>query len=150
MRLNAVLLVSFILTALATGAGLAHLYELSNKLPLAAGAYRTVQQIYRGWSLLGIAVIGGLISTFILTFMLRNRPAFPYALTAFLCMAGAQIVFWTFTFPVNLATKNWTVLPQNWPALRGRWVYSHASGAMLDLAALILLFLVAMTKGSET
>ena len=59
------------------------------------------------------------------------------ALTAFLCILGTQVVFWTFTFPANEQTANWTILPDNWAALRRQWEYSHAVSAILDLAALI-------------
>jgi hypothetical protein len=50
---------SLLFTALA----LAHLLELPNKIGLARDDYLTVQQIYRGWALLGIVVVAALIST---------------------------------------------------------------------------------------
>lgn len=65
-----------------------------------------------------------------------------WALIAFLCIAGTQIVFWTFTFPANQATDNWTVLPEHWEKLRRQWEYSHAAGAGLDLIALIALIIL--------
>ena len=46
-----------------------------------------------------------------------QRKAFVLTLVAFLCIVGTQIVFWTFTYPANQQTNNWTVLPQNWMAL---------------------------------
>ena len=39
-------------------AGMAHLFELPNKIHLSREDYLTVQQIYRGWALLGIAHSG--------------------------------------------------------------------------------------------
>ena len=63
------------------------------------------------------------------------------ALLAFLCIVGSQVVFWTFTFPANQATVNWTEIPENWEALRTRWEYSHAAGAGLNLVAMISLVL---------
>jgi hypothetical protein len=48
-------------------------------------------------------------------------------------------VFWTFTFPANQQTDNWTVLPENWTTLRMHWEYSHAAGAVLNLIAFIAL-----------
>jgi hypothetical protein len=142
---KAVFFISFLLTAVSAAAGLAHLFELPNKIKLSAGDYLAVQQIYRGWAFLGIAVVGSLVSNLVLAILVRRVPkAFSWALTAFLCIAGAQIIFWVFTYPVNLKTQNWTVLPQNWLQLRSRWEYSHASGAVLDLVALCSLFAAAV------
>jgi len=72
--------------------------------------------------------------------MVRNQPkVFALTLVAFLCIVGTQVVFWTFTFPANQQTSNWTVLPENWMALRTQWEYSHAASAFLNLIALIAL-----------
>lgn len=147
MRVNLVLFWSLLFTALSTGGGLAHLYELPNKMRLNWQDYLTVQQIYRGWALLGIVVFGSLALNFVLTVLLRgDGSVFPLALIAFLCMVATQIVFWVFTFPVNQATKNWTVVPADWLQLRSRWEYSHAAGAVLDVTALVSLFLVALAR----
>lgn len=56
-------------------------------------------------------------------------------------LIGTQVVFWTFTFPVNQVTENWTVLPANWTDLRSQWEYSHATSAALNLIAFIALAL---------
>jgi hypothetical protein len=147
LRVNLVLFWSLLFTALSTGGGLAHLYELPNKMRLNWQDYLTVQQICRGWALLGIVVFGSLALNFALTILLRgDGRVFPLALIAFLCMVATQIVFWVFTFPVNQATKNWTVVPADWLQLRSRWEYSHAAGAVLDVAALVSLFLVALAR----
>ena len=138
--LNAVRLVAIILTALAMAAGFAHLFELPNKIRLPREAYLTVQQIYRGWALLGIVVVGALASTLALAIMVREqRRMFIGALVALSCLVGTQIIFWVFTYPVNQATNNWTVAPENWQEMRARWEYSHAVAACLDLVALIAL-----------
>jgi hypothetical protein len=126
---------------------MAHLLELPRKIDLSREAYLTVQQIYRGWSLLGIVVLAALLSTFILTILVRHqRTAFILTLVAFLCMAAAHVVFWTYTYPANQATNNWTVLPENWQALRTQWEYSHAIGAGLNLLALITLILSVLVR----
>ena len=118
----------------------AHLAELANKMKLGATEYQTVQQIYRGWEIFGVVVVGALASTFALTIGLRGHPtAFTPALIALLCIVATQVVFWTLTFPVNRMTVNWTVLPDNWAELRARWEYSHAASAGLNAAALIAL-----------
>src|SRR5919106_1101732 len=103
---------SLLFAALALAPAMAHLLELPNKINLSREDYFTVQQIYRGWSLLGIVVFGALLSTLALTIKLRKeRRAFLFALIAFLCIVGTQIVFWGFTYPANRVTNNWTMQP---------------------------------------
>jgi hypothetical protein len=141
---------SFLFAALALGPALAHLLELPNKIGLSRYDYFTVQQIYRGWALLGIVVFGALIFTLALTILSRRRTRdFWLALTAFLCIVGTQIVFWTFTFPANQATINWTIVPENWEALRMQWEYSHAASAILNLTAMIALILSVCKRHRE-
>ena len=57
------------------------------------------------------------------------------ALIAPLLLVGELVVFWSFIFPVNQATENWTMLPDNWQALRSQWEYSHAVRAILYVLA---------------
>lgn len=121
---------------------MAHLLEMPNKIRLPRDEYLTVQQIYRGWALLGIVVIGALLSTLVLTMLVHSDgSAFVFAFIGFLCLVGTQVVFWTFTYPANAATNNWTSLPDNWQDLRRDWEYSHAASAGLNLAALVMLVL---------
>jgi hypothetical protein len=150
LRLNTARFFSLLFAALALAPALAHLLELPNKIGLSRDEYLTVQQIYRGWALLGIVVFGALLSTLVLTIMLRGRrKAFGLALTGLLCIAGTQVVFWTFTFPTNQATSNWTTLPENWMALRAQWEYSHATSAVLNLIALGALILSVLVRDRE-
>jgi hypothetical protein len=118
----------------------AHLAELVNKMELSAAEYQTVQQIYRGWALFAIVIFGALVSTLVLTLRLRrHRAAFTPALVALLCIVATQVVFWTFTFPVNQTTINWTRMPADWASLRAQWEYSHAAAAVLNVAAVAAL-----------
>jgi fatty acid desaturase len=106
---------SLLFAALALAPAMAHLLELPNKMPLSHDEYLTVQQIYRGWALLGFVVAGALLSTLMLTITVRKeRKVFMFAFIALLCIAGTQVVFWTYTYPANQATHNWTMLPANW------------------------------------
>jgi ribose/xylose/arabinose/galactoside ABC-type transport system permease subunit len=142
LGLNAARFFSLLFAALALAPALAHLLELPNKIGLSRDDYLIVQQIYRGWALLGFVVAGALLSTLVLMIMVRGqRKAFVLTLVAFLCIVGTQVVFWTFTYPANRQTDNWTVLPQSWMALRAQWEYSHAASAVLNLIALIALLL---------
>jgi hypothetical protein len=141
---------SLLFAALALAPALAHLLELPNKLGLSRDDYLIVQQIYRGWALLGIVVLGALLSTLILTILVRNRPnEFRLSLVAFLCIMGTQVMFWTFTFPANQQTSNWTVLPENWETLRMQWEYSHAASAALNLIGFIALAFSVSRTNSE-
>ena len=59
------------------------------------------------------------------------------SLLAFVCLLGTQVVFWVFTYPMNVASRNWTVMPEPFEAARRQWEYSHAASAMLTFVALI-------------
>jgi hypothetical protein len=131
---------AILLTAIAMAAGWAHLLELPNKIHLPRNDYLTVQQIYRGWAFLGVAVVGALISTVVLTTLQRGKGAsFYLVLAATFSIALSLAVFFIFTFPANKATQNWTILPEGWERLRFQWEYSHATGALLYFVALTML-----------
>jgi hypothetical protein len=139
--------VAILCMAVAMAAGWAHLLELPNKIGLSREDYLTVQQIYRGWALLGILVVGALISAGALTWLRRSAGApFYFALLATVLIALSLVVFFWFTFPVNQATQNWTVLPQEWEKLRRQWEYSHAAGAILDFTAFASLVLSVISE----
>jgi hypothetical protein len=139
-RVNIASATSLLLTALVMAAAVAHLLELPAKMKLSGSDYLTVQQIYRGWSMLGIVIYAALAATLALAVVVRRqRRALRLVLVAILCIVAAQIVFWTFTFPVNQETTNWTVLPEHWQQLRVRWEFSHAAGAVLQFSALAAL-----------
>ena len=141
---------AFLFVALALGPSAAHLLELPNKIDLPRDAYFTVQAIYRGWALLGIVVAGALLSTLFLTVVVWKRtPARYGALVAFLCIVATQVIFWTFTYPANQATENWTVVPEDWRSLRLDWEYSHAVAAVVNLAAYIALVAAALARIAE-
>jgi hypothetical protein len=116
----------------------AHFFELANKMSMSQPEYMTVQKIYAGWSFFGIAVIAALLMTLIHTFMVRSdRTAFLLSLAAFLCLAATQGIFWMFTYPMNVASNNWTVVPADFEAARRQWEYSHAVSAVLTFIALV-------------
>jgi hypothetical protein len=134
--LKVVQFLALALSALALVPSGAHLFELPNKINLAAEQYFIVQNIYRDWSLFGIALIGALIANLALALLLRGRGApFVLALFAFLCIALTLVVFFIWTYPANQATNNWTMIPDNWEQLRRDWEYSHAANAVVTFAA---------------
>ncbi len=139
--------VTILLTAVAMAAGMAHLFALPNKMQLLADDYLTVQQIYRGWALLGIPIFAALLSAATLTLVLRGQGApMALALAATVSIAAGLAIFFAFTFPVNQITQNWTMLPEDWEHLRRQWEYSHAAGALLYLVALASLVLSLLSR----
>ena len=133
---------SVMLTAIAMAGGFAHLLELPRKIEMSREEYLIVQRIYRGWALLGVAVVGALLSSVLLALTVHDRPAEVYlTVAAAVCILISLIVFFAFTFPANRETANWTTLPENWQKLRRHWEYSHAVGAALYFLALSLLTL---------
>ena len=128
----------------------AHFFELANKISLSTAEYMTTQKIYAGWAFFGVAIIAAIMFTLTHTLMVRaERAAFLLSLTALLCLGATQVIFWTFTYPMNVATNNWTVTPQDFEAVRQQWEYSHAVNAVLTFAALVTITLSAFTYEHE-
>jgi hypothetical protein len=146
MGLRAVQFLAVVLTALALVPAGAHFFELPNKIGLGQEQYFIVQNIYRGWALFGVVLIGALAANLVLTIMLRRRPgAFWLALSAFVLVGATLVVFFTWTYPANQATSNWTVVPDNWRELRIQWEYAHAANAVLTFVALCAVTLSSLT-----
>jgi cytochrome bd-type quinol oxidase subunit 2 len=139
-----------LMTALALIPAGAHLFELPNKIDLPRDAYLTVQGIYAGWAWFGIVDLGALIMNVVLAIRLRRqRRAFSFAVTAALCFVVFFAIFFTWTFPANQATANWTSMPDNWSELRQEWEYSHAVNAIVMLVALCSVTLSVITAKQD-
>jgi hypothetical protein len=123
----------------------AHALELINKMAMSAGEYLIAQRSYRGWAFAGIFVVAALLFTGGLSLALRgDAPSFGPALFAFACLVATQLVFWLFTYPMNVRTRNWTEVPKDFEAVRRQWEYSHAAAAVLNLLAFVGVILAAM------
>jgi hypothetical protein len=147
---NTLRFISILFTSVAMAGGLAHLFELPNKIFLSAADYLTVQEIYRGWALLGIAHVGALVSILVLAVMVRhNRKMLGLTLIAVLCVALSLAVYFQFIYPVNQATLNWIILPDNWLQLRRQWEYSHAVSAVLFFIAFNVLVLSLLVQRND-
>ncbi len=130
--------IALVLAALALIPAGAHFFELPNKMALDGQAYLTVQQIYAGWSLFGIALIGSLAANLALAVAVRReRIACVFATAAFASMLTVLLLFFAFVYPMNAATENCTVMPANWEALRMQWEYGHAVNAVLTFVAFV-------------
>jgi len=75
MKISTAQFFSLLFTSLALAPALAHLIELPHKIGLERSEYFIVQQIYAGWSLLGVVVLGALVATFSLSIALRRQHA---------------------------------------------------------------------------
>jgi hypothetical protein len=148
--LKAVQFLALVLTALALVPGGAHFFELANKIGLGQEHYFVVQSIYRGWALFGIVLFGALAANFALVWMLRGEGVpFRFALTAVLCIAATLAIFFTWTYPANVATGNWTAVPANWQELRRRWEFSHAANFIITFVGFASLTLAVLTRRSD-
>jgi len=150
MAFESVRLLAVISVALCLIPAGAHFFELANKMSLSTADYMTTQKIYAGWSFFGVAIIAAIIFTLMHTLMVRaQRAAFFLSLTALLCLGATQGIFWTFTYPMNVATNNWTISPQDFEAARRQWEYSHAANAVLTFVALVTITLSTLTSKRE-
>lgn len=139
--------VALIATALALGAALAHALELPSKMALSKEAYFTVQQIYAGWNRLALLLLIELAGMLAVLVLYIGRPQVVLLTTgAIVSLLLAQAVFWTWTFPANAATENWTVQPDGWEALRRQWEYSHLAGAGFQLLSMTLLIAAVLVR----
>ena len=140
--------VALLASALLLGPALAHAFELPNKIGLPREEYFIVQKAYRGWNLFAWLLAVRVLALLAAAISARpERRVLVFTLLALACVAAAQGVFWTFTYPTNVATANWTVSPDNWARLRLQWEISHAAGAALQVLGLSLLFIAALNRG---
>jgi hypothetical protein len=135
------------LTMLTVAPGLAHLFELPNKIGLPRDAYFIVQQIYAGWAWFGVVIIAAIAANLALAWRLwrHNRRSALFAAASAGLIALTLGIFFTWTFPANQATLNWTTIPEDWERLRTAWEYSHAVNALINTAA-FLATAVAVTR----
>ncbi len=137
MSLRSVQFLAVVLTALALVPSGAHFFELWNKIGLPKEQYFAVQGIYRGWAFFGFVLVGALAANLANAVMLGRRkgPFWPATLGA-VSIAASLAIFLVWTLPANQATRNWTVAPPDWQALREQWEYSHAANAIVTFVAM--------------
>ena len=138
MLFESVRLLAVISVALCLIPAGAHFFELANKMSLSTAEYITTQKIYAGWSFFGVVIIAAIVFTLMHTLMVRAE------------RTATQVIFWTFTYPMNMATNNWTITPRDFEAVRRQWEYSHAVNAVLAFVALVTITLSTLTyKGRK-
>jgi hypothetical protein len=121
-----------VLTALALVPAGAHLFVLPNKMNLVEENYFVAQSVYRGWAWFGVVLIGALAANAAFAYCTRKDQNISYLATAAAISIGATLaIFFTFVFPANQATNDWTVAPVNWTQLRLQWEFGHAANALI-------------------
>jgi hypothetical protein len=132
-------ILTLFLTMLTLAPGLAHLFELPNKIDLPRDAYFIVQGLYAGWAWFGVVILAAIAANLALAWRLwrYNRSAAMFATASAVLIAGSLIVFFNYTFPANQATANWTTIPESWERLRTTWEYSHAVNALINTVAFL-------------
>lgn len=145
-----VMFVALLATALAMGAALAHAMALPNKIAMARDDFFIAQQAYAGWDRLALLLVVQLVALIVLAALRWQQPGFVPVIVALAGLAGAQVVFWIWTFPANAATNNWTVIPDDWERLRVYWEYSHLAGFGFQLMAFCALVAAALARPSSS
>ncbi|MBX3500394.1 MAG: DUF1772 domain-containing protein [Alphaproteobacteria bacterium] len=139
--------VALVLTALALAPAAAHLFSLANKIDMPRDEYFVAQGVYRGWAWLGavlFAAVGADVAAGLIASDRRQDGRFAFAAAILLALSVA--IFFVWTWPTNRATANWTMIPDNWRALRAQWEYSHAASAAVNAAALCGITIFAVTR----
>lgn len=139
--------IALMATALALGGPLAHVLEFSTKIELPRDQYFIVQAIYAGWNRLAYLLAIQFASIIAVLIFARNEPlVFWSTIVSLLGLIAAQTIFWIFTYPANVATNNWTSIPENWEVLRRQWEYSHVMGALLQILSMGALCVAALAR----
>jgi hypothetical protein len=128
----------------------AHFFELPNKMALAPADYMITQRIYEGWALFGFPIFLGMVLLAIHAVLVKNtRSAMWLSLAAVALIAATQTIFWSFTYPMNELTQNWTVTPANVEEARRQWEYSHAVNAVLTFIAFVTACIAVIAARSQ-
>ena len=144
---NAIRFTALIFSVITLSVLLAHLLELPGKMKLSQQEYMVVQSIYSGWAFLGIPEIGAIILVGMWLYRERQtRKRFRFLLYALILFVISLLIFFVFTFPTNLQTRNWTYMSGDWQSLRDRWEYSHAVRAILNLAGFSFLIVTLLVR----
>ena len=139
MCLRVLTILSVALYLVPTGA---HFFELPAKMAMPPADYMIVQRIYGGWALFGIVLFAAMLLTLLHAVLRRAvRSVCMLSLAAFGCLLATLVVFWRFTYPMNVASDNWTAMPEHFETARRQWEYSHTAGAVLTFLSLVAIVL---------
>jgi hypothetical protein len=128
----------------------AHFFELPNKMALAPADYMIAQRIYAGWAWFGLPLLLSMALLALHAVLVqKTRSAMWLSLAAVALIAVTQTIFWSFTYPMNELTQNWTVTPANVDEARRQWEYSHAVNAVLTFLAFVTACLAVIASRKE-
>ena len=145
------LVVALLASLVMLGPALAHAFELANKIGLPRDQYFIVQQIYRGWDRFALVLLVQVVALAVAAWLTRRQRAVAVpTIVTLLCVAGAQALFWAYTFPANSATANWTLKTDDWETLRSHWEFSHLGGAVLQFIGVASLIVALVARGRST
>lgn len=102
------------------------------------GAEPAVSHAYTCFQLIALVTTAYLVR--------RDRRVLVPTVLAILFVLGAQVLFWTYTHPANVATANWTVPTDDWARLRRIWEYSHLARAGLQALAMTSLIIAVVSR----
>ena len=149
LAVTAIRFLAIVTTGLALIAPGAHVFELLRKMALPDAQYHIVQDIYRGWWIVGLLLPAALIANAALAIAVKDDgSARGLAIGAAALLLINLVVFAVWTLPVNRVTSDWTVHLPDWEALRRQWEYSHAVNAVITLAAFCASTLAALHRPS--
>ena len=146
MVVRVVQFLAILLMALVLVPSGAHVFELPNKIALGKDQYFIVQNIYRGWSLFGFVMFAALLADGLLAVTAEKWSAsFWFAVVAAASLLISLAIFFSWTYPANVATANWTEIPTEWQRLRTNWEYAHAASAAVTFLGFCAVTLSVMT-----
>ena len=132
----AIRFLAIVLTGLAVIAPATHLFELRHKIHMSEQDYFVVQRIYVGWWVVGLFLPAALVADLALAVEVRGDELALWLAAAAIALILVNLaIFMIWTRPVNVATDNWTVRPEDWQASRRHWEYSHAVNAGVTFLA---------------
>lgn len=123
----------------------AHVLEMVQKMALAEDAYFTVQRLYTGWALFGVAILAK-VGVDLVAAILLLRGGFSAGRLMFVSAGAVTLglaVFFVWVQPANIATANWTTAPETWDRLRRAWEYGHLAIAGLTVVGVVATTLAA-------
>jgi hypothetical protein len=140
--------IALLASAVMLGPALSHAFELPVKMNLPRDEYVIVQQVSRGWSNFSLLLVVVQLISLVTTAYLerRERRVLVPTVLAILFVLGAQVLFWTYTHPANVATANWTMPTDDWARLRRVWEYSYLARAGLQALAMMSLIIAVVSR----
>jgi hypothetical protein len=145
--------ITLMLAALGMTMGAAHMLELPPKTQYDAQMYAAVNStLYRLYGIVGGFIqVAAILAAAVLSFLVRDRPAFRLTLCGTLCLVLSLGLWVALVQPVNaewlqaLQTTPESV-PEAYIRLRDRWEYGHVAAFIAWLSGVSLLVLSVLAE----